>query len=169
MTSVVAVEVEPQPGETRAESRVADRRAEPLLAELRDRLRSGLADPYPALGVVVRLLEVSGDAHGDEGVVLDLEALSVASRKAVAAAGPILLEPLMSFEITCPNEVLSGVLADLKSRAADLESVTGGAVSRVRGSVPLAAVLGYATALRSLTRGLGTVSLSPRGHVPVSA
>ena len=144
-------------------------RADPLLAELRGRLRSGLADPYPALGVVVRLLEVRGDATGDEGLILDLEALSVACRKAVAEAGPILMEPLMGLEITCPPDVLSGVLADLKSRGARLESVTGGELCEVRGAVPLAAVLGYATDLRSLTRGLGTVSLSPRGHVAAGA
>ena len=170
MASVVGVEVEPlSPGE---EARVEisceaqPGRCDALAEGLEQRLRHGLADPYPAMALVLRLVEVAGDAAGDEGVILDLEALSVACRKAVAAAGAQLLEPSMEFEVVCPGDGLSGVLADLKSRVVEINSVTGGDPCEVRGTVALRAVLGYPTQLRSLTRGLGTVSLTPSGYIP---
>ena len=166
----VAVEIEPLAAglPARVESAVAEQsvRVAPLVDELEAMLRSGLARPYPAAETLVRLVEVAGDARGEAGGVLDLEALTVACRKALVEAQPRLMEPLMSFEIACPAATLSGVLADLRSRSAEIEHVEsqpGGCA--VAGAVRLANVLGYATRLRSLTRGLGTLQLTLRGYV----
>jgi elongation factor G len=166
--AAVTVEVEPAWGGAQVESAVRDRaEAIALAGELRSRLRSGLSGPYPAADLLVRLVEVAGDAAGEEGAVLFLEALTVATRKAMAAAGRRLLEPIMAFAVECPADSLSAVLADLRSRRAQIEGVEAGeGLARVRGEVRLEAMLGYATQLRSLTRGLGTVSLRPRRFGP---
>jgi elongation factor G len=175
MSSIVEVEIVPDPGSgtavVLAPTDLGTRQG-PLLDELNARLRTGLADPYPAYDLRILLLDIGGDARGPRREVLDLEALSVACRKALAAAGPVLLEPLMEFAVTTPSDTLSGVLADLKSRSAEIEHVEtapGGQRCDVRGVVPLAAVLGYATELRSLTRGLGTLALTPHGYRRVVA
>jgi elongation factor G len=140
-----------------------------LLAAMGERARSGLADPYPAAGVRLRLLEVDGDADaaGDGGTNLFLEALDVACRKAIAQALTQRLEPVMRFEAFVPVEALAAVLADLNARGARIEELEAGvAQARLRGGVRLEEVLGYATRLRSLTKGLGTVQLSPAGYEP---
>jgi elongation factor G len=169
----VEVEIRPEPGasgiavEDAGEGCPARRSA--LLAALAERARTGLAAPYPAAGVRLRLLTIGGDAEeaGDQGAVLFLEALDVACRKALAVARAVLLEPVMRFEVFAPADTLSGVLADLKARRARLEELAAGVDhARIRGEVKLGEVLGYATRLRSLTRGLGTVQLTPSGYLP---
>ncbi|MEM7198749.1 MAG: translation factor GTPase family protein [Planctomycetota bacterium] len=170
--AVVGVRVTPASGV----ARVANALTQPvpegapvpeLLCELEARLRSGLAGAFPVVDVFVELVAVDGDAAGDAGDVLFLEALAVACRKAMVAAKPRLLEPLMSYVVTTPADQLSGVLADLRSRGAALEAVDSGAApAQVTGKIRLRRVLGYATRLRSLTRGLGNVSLRPCGFAP---
>lgn len=173
MISIVEVALSPRAGigAARVEAERADSgRSEPLLEDLAAWVHAGIAEPYPAIDMVVTLVDVSGEASGHEGAVLDLEALSVARRRAVEAAGPVLLAPLMTFELVCPADALSLILADLRSRGARIESVHGGgSQGEVRGQIPLAPVLGYTTRLRSLSRGLATMTLQPAGHVPVSS
>lgn len=167
----VEIEVMPEPGQAAASIEDAGRgppamRAV-LLAALADRARTGLAEPFAAAGLRLRLLDIAGDAgDGDSATLLFLEALDVACRKAVAAAGATLLEPLVSIEVFAPNDVLSGVIADLKARRARIGEIVAATVgvSRVRGLVALQEMLGYLTRLRSLTRGLGTVQMAPAGY-----
>ena len=102
-------------------------------------------------------------------MVLLLEALLVACRKAVSAANPILLEPRMDFEVECPAASLSAVLADLNGRHAEIRDVQALAEHAfVRGMVRLSAMLGYTTRLRSITRGLATANLQIRDLVLVA-
>ncbi len=165
----VGIEVAPAWGGARVESAVQDRvEAIALLEEVRERLRTGLSAGYPATDLTVRLVAVEGDAGGEQGAVLYLEALSVALRKAVAAAGVVLMEPEMAFAVECPADGLSAVIGDLRSLGAQIEGVeSSGGPAEVRGSVLLRPMLGYATRLRNLSRGLGTISLRPKGFAPV--
>ncbi len=164
--AIATVEIGPATGPARIECWVEDSpEAAALREDLEARLRSGLSAPYPATNLVLRLLAIDCDARAEQAVVLCLESLTVACRKATASAQPRLLEPLMRFELRCPPETLSGVLADLRSRGADLEAVEAGDGGLVRGTVRLDQILGYATRLRSLTRGLGTMTAGPCGFV----
>jgi len=95
-------------------------------------------------------------------------AAHMAFEKALAAAGPVLLEPVMEFEITSPQDLLAGVNADLNGRRARVRSVTAeGGTAVVRGSVPLSEIFGYSTALRSLTQGRASFSVEPRAYEAV--
>jgi elongation factor G len=77
-------------------------------------------------------------------------------RSAAEKGGPVLLEPSMSIEIVVPESYLGEVIGDLNSRRGRVESTEmRGTVQAVQGYVPLAAMFGYSTDLRSLTQGRG--------------
>jgi elongation factor G len=71
-------------------------------------------------------------------------------------AGGLLLQPLMSVEVVVPDENTGTVLGDLQSRGAlILGHETQDGVSTITAECGLTALLGYATQLRSQTRGRG--------------
>jgi len=87
----------------------------------------------------------------------------MALREACKAAGPVLLEPVMSLEIVTPDEAMGEVLGDLNGRRGRVKSmVARERVQIIRADVPLAELFGYATTLRSLTRGRASYSLEPK-------
>ncbi len=133
--------------------------------QLRSLLASGTVLAHPAAGLAVAVLVLTGS--GDAADVLLEQAVTVALGKAVEAAGRVDLEPEVEFEVRCPTEHRSVVLADLLARGAAMRHVSAGQLGALlQGRGRLAAFLGYATRLRSLTQGHGEVQLLPRGLVP---
>ncbi|HWO19479.1 MAG TPA: elongation factor G [Kofleriaceae bacterium] len=79
---------------------------------------------------------------------------------AAAQAGPILLEPVMSLEVTTPDEHLGDVLGDLHARRGKVAGITARpGVQSVACFVPMATMFGYATDLRSRTKGRATYAM----------
>ncbi len=83
-----------------------------------------------------------------------------AMREAIRAANPQLLEPMMHVEVETPSEFQGGVIGDLSSR----RGIIGGSDARgdatvITATVPLAAMFGYATALRSATQGKASFTM----------
>ena len=94
--------------------------------------------------------------------------LAVAAREAFQGAhkkaGDLLLEPLMAFQVTTPEEYFGSIHQDLVRRRAQIENVDLiQDLRKIEGRVPLAEVFGYTTALRSLSQGRAGVSLEPVG------
>ncbi len=91
-------------------------------------------------------------------------AFKVAGAKAFVAAttkaSPILLEPVMSLEVTTPDEYVGDVLGDLHARRGKVAGITARTgVQTVACFVPMATMFGYATDLRSRTRGRATYAM----------
>jgi len=85
---------------------------------------------------------------------------SQAFKEACRAAGPVLLEPIMSVEVVTPEENLGDVMGDLngrRGRVSNLEARAGSQV--IRSHVPLSNMFGYATDLRSRTQGRATFTM----------
>ena len=81
-----------------------------------------------------------------------------------------LLEPIMGLRVEAPEDFLSGVLADLQSRRAEIQSMDlEDGLGRIRATAPLEALFAYSTRLRSLTQGRGDFSMSPKGYAAVPA
>ena len=79
---------------------------------------------------------------------------------AAAKASPILLEPVMSLEVTTPDEYVGDVLGDLHARRGKVAGITARTgVQTVACFVPMATMFGYATDLRSRTRGRATYAM----------
>ncbi len=131
--------------------------------------RGGVGLGFPMTGIVVRLQ--GGKVR--EGASTDAAfgyAAGVALERAVEAAGPQLLEPVMAFEIDVPIEFLQGVNSDLSGRRGSVESLdTGTDRAVIRGTVPLAEIFGYSTTIRSLTQGRGSFSVEPQSYEPAPA
>jgi len=166
------VEVRPAPG--RGDARlVPTRPAGPddlpwgeLAADLEVALAAGLHAPHPALDLDLRVVRLEGTAPLPQGSGLFAQAVLLAARKAVAAAQPRLLEPEVRVEVSCPAGVLASVLRDLRARGIELDGVASGVMGgRASGRAPLARLLGYATRLRSVSKGQAVLSLSPHGFV----
>ena len=143
--------------------------AEEIPAEFRPEVRSGVEDVlttgvlgnYPVVDVRVEVF--AGKAHpADSSDVAFRNAAAMAVREALAAAGPVLLEPIMDLEIIVPDEFIGEVLSDIVGRRGKVVSVDSKADSKiVRAEVPLAEMFGYATSLRSLTRGRASYTMEP--------
>ena len=119
--------------------------------------------------VDAQIVVVGGDSHPQmDSEMAFIQAASQALRKALDEATVELIEPLMSFEIETPAEFSSGIIADLNSRRAELAGVDAeGDLRRVSGTVPLAHMFGYSTAVRSLSQGRAGFSMKPAGFRPV--
>lgn len=129
--------------------------------ELEAAVAAGHAWPMVGVRVVLEALEAEL-ARGADGLVQ--QAAKKALDLAVAAAGRAELEPLVAFEIWCPEDSSAPVLADLGARGAAVTGVAAGQLgARVLGRAPLQRLLGYVTRLRSITRGRGRVVLRPLG------
>ncbi len=134
----------------------------PVVEEgIRDGLSTGVLGNFPL--VDVRVAVVSGQWHPvDSSEIAFRSAASMALREAAQAARPALLEPIMALEIVTPEEHLGDVLGDLNMRRGQVRDVAQRDGTRViEASVPLAELFGYATTLRSLTRGRAGYSMEP--------
>ncbi len=84
----------------------------------------------------------------------------MAFRSGVLKANPVLLEPVMSVEITVPEEYMGDVMGDVNSRRGRIEGMEPrSGVQVIRAKIPLSEMFGYATDLRSRTQGRGTYSM----------
>jgi elongation factor G len=85
---------------------------------------------------------------------------SMAFRKAMEGAHPVLLEPVMTIEIDAPTETVGAVMGDLNARRGRILSVNAhDQVEQITALVPLAELLRYATALNAMTAGRGSYAM----------
>jgi elongation factor G len=121
---------------------------------------SGFLAGYPLVGLVVRLVDARVDDERSTEMAFKAAAAQ-ALRKAIEAASPTLLEPVMDLEVVAPEDFVGDVLGDLNMRGASIQKMKPrpGDVQAVRAYVPLAQMFGYATDLRSGTQGRGTFTM----------
>jgi elongation factor G len=126
---------------------------------VRDGLTSGPLMGYPVVDVEAIIL--GGDFHESFSSELAFKvAATMAFKKAVEQASPLLLEPFMAVEVLVPDEFLGEVLGDMNLRRGRVEGITARkAIQVVRGVVPLSRMFGYSTALRSATQGRATFTM----------
>ena len=86
----------------------------------------------------------------------------MALREAARAAGAVLLEPIMALEVLTPPEYMGDVLNDLSSRRGRIRNMESHeTVQVIHADVPLAALFGYSTAIRSVSKGRASYSMEP--------
>ena len=138
-----------------------------MVASIESSARGGTGLGFPITGVKVTLLEGLVREQGSEETAFS-HAAHLAFEQALEAAGAVILEPIMDFEIVCPSEFLQGVNGDLAGRRAQIRSLnTESDPAVLRGLVPLAEIFGYSTTLRSLSQGRAAFSVEPRSYEPV--
>ncbi len=128
-------------------------------AGIQEALTSGVLAGYPTVDVRVAL--TYGSYHDVDSSEMAFKiAGSMAIKKALRAASPVLLEPVMEVTVTVPDDFLGAVTGDLSSRRGRMEGMDQqGASHVVRALVPLADMFGYSTDLRSRTQGRATYTM----------
>ena len=135
---------------------------------IRQAASEGAVAGYPIVDLQVRL--VDGSYHEVDSTDMAFQiAGAMALRKAVQAAGPVLLEPIMSVDILIPEDFLGAISGDINSRRGRIMGMDiKGRSQVVKANVPLAEMFTYANDLRSLTggRGMYTMRFSHYEQVP---
>ncbi len=120
---------------------------------------NGILAGYPVIDIQVKLLD--GSYHEvDSSEMAFRIAGSMALKKALSQAKPVLLEPTMKVEITVPEEYMGDVIGDFTGRRGRIlgtDIKTG--IHIIRGVAPLSDMFGYATELRSRTQGRGVYNM----------
>jgi elongation factor G len=131
----------------------------PVERGVRDALEKGIIAGYPVTDVKVTLLD--GKYHEVDSAAMDFEiAGSIAVQRAIRQAAPALLEPVMEIDVNVSEEQVGSVVADVGRRRGSVSAMrVRGEMRNIDGEVPLAEARGYATDLRSLTKGRGTFTL----------
>ena len=130
---------------------------------------SGVIASYPMVDLVVELLA----AQWRDGESLDaayLIAASTALREACRKAAPVLLEPVMKTEVVTPEEFMGDVMGDLNARRGRITAMRPKDRAQIIDcEVPLSAMFGYATDLRSKTQGRASYSMQFAHYAPTDA
>jgi elongation factor G len=136
---------------------------------VRECAEGGALAGYPIVDIRVTLLD--GTYHEvDSSEIAFKIAASSALRSACQKAAPVLLEPIMKIEVVMPQEYMGDVINDLTSRRAKVTEMGDRANAKcVRATVPLSAMFGYATAVRSVTQGRALFSIEPSHYERVPA
>jgi elongation factor G len=121
---------------------------------------------FPLLDVEVHVID--GSYHEvDSNEMAFKIASNMAFKSAVLKARPVLLEPIMRVEVVTPNEFTGDVIGDLNSRRGHIVGMnTRATASVVEALVPLAAMFGYATVVRSKTQGRATFTMDFKEYQP---
>jgi len=136
---------------------------------IREAMTRGVLAGYPLVDAKVRLHFGSYHEVDSSGPAFEVAA-SMAFQDAAQQAGVTILEPMMAVEVVCPENYLGDVIGDLNSRRGRiLDLGERGAARVIRSEVPLAAMFGYATDVRSKTQGRATHSMQFSHYAPVPA
>jgi elongation factor G len=126
---------------------------------IQEAMESGILAGYPVVDIRVEL--VDGSYHDvDSSEMAFKVAGSMAFKEAMKRAKPKLLEPVMAVEVVTPEDYLGDVMGDLNGRRGRIEHLEPrGNAQVIKARVPLAAMFGYATDLRSTTQGRATFTM----------
>ena len=143
--------------------------AETLEQGLLDGIMTGVLARYPMTDIEasVSAIEIVDPEISDEIALRGAAVMGF--REAALAADPEFLEPIMKLEITTPPESVGEVLGDLNMRRGTvLDMAQRDDMQVVHARVPMAQMFGYATAIRSLTKGRASYSMEPSDFALVS-
>ncbi len=126
---------------------------------IKDAAARGYLAGYPVVNF--RVILYDGSYHDVDSNDLSFQmAGRIAFRKAMEVAKPTLLEPIMTVEITVPDEFAGTIMGDLNSRRGRIQGMDNkGGNTIVKAEVPMAEMLTYGADLTSMTQGRGSFSM----------
>jgi elongation factor G len=130
---------------------------------------NGVLGGYPVVDLEVDI--VYGSFHEVDSSELAFKMASIFAMKDGFKQGkPILLEPIMKVENVTPEEFQGDICGDLSRRRGSIKSIESrSGLAIIHAEVPLAELFGYATAIRSLSKGRSSYSMEPSHFAPVPA
>jgi elongation factor G len=137
---------------------------------IRDAMQRGVLAGYPLADATVELYDGSYHEVDSSGPAFEIAA-SMAFQDGAKRAGLQLLEPMMTVEIVTPDVNMGDVIGDINSRRGKIHGMNqrGRGTQVIDAEVPLAAMFGYATDLRSKTQGRATYTMQFSHYEPTPA
>ena len=133
----------------------------PIIDGIEEAIKGGVYAGYQVIDIKVQI--VDGTFHEVDSSELAFKMAGIfALKDAFKKAGPILLEPVMKVEVATPDEYQGDLLGDISRRRGhivNIEAKLGQTI--LNAQVPLAEMFGYATAIRSLSKGRASYSMEP--------
>jgi elongation factor G len=125
-----------------------------------DTMKEGVIAGYPIVDFKVTLFDGSYHTVDSSEMAFKI-AGSMALKKAIQDAKPVLLEPIMKVEVISPDDTLGAIIGDLNSKRGRVQGVEpqAGGNQKVTSLVPMSEMLTYANQLHSLTSGRGLYSM----------
>ena len=133
-------------------------------------MKNGVLAGYPVEKLKVTVID--GSFHPVDSDQLSFELCAIqAFKKGSEKAGPVLMEPIMKIEVVTPEESMGDVISDLNKRRGQVEGMeTSRSGARVvKAQAPLAEMFGYVTALRTITSGRATSTMTFSHYSEVSS
>lgn len=127
---------------------------------IEEQMKNGVLAGYPLVDLKVAL--TFGSYHDvDSNEMAFKIAASMGLKKAVMAASPVLLEPVMHVEVITPEDYMGDIVGDLNRRRGTIQSMdeAPGGAKEIKAEVPLSEMFGYATAMRSMSQGRASYSM----------
>ncbi len=126
---------------------------------IKETLENGIIAGYPVNDIRVILRD--GSYHEvDSSEIAFKIAASIAIKEAIKQAEPQILEPLMSIEVTTPEEFMGDIIGNLASKRAKIEKLEKrGKMQVIKALSPLSEMFGFATDLRSMSQGRATYTM----------
>jgi len=136
-------------------------------AGIRESMETGGPAGFPIVDLKATL--VDGSYHDVDSSEMAFKiAGSLALKAALQKGRPTILEPIMSVEVTTPEDFMGDVIGDLNSRRGQINGMEERAGAQVvRATVPLASMFGYVTDLRSMTQGRAVSSMEFAHYAPL--
>ncbi len=140
---------------------------QPTLEGIREAANNGPVCGYPVVDFKVTLFD--GSSHDVDSSEMSFKMAGIyAFRDAMEKASPQLLEPMMKVEVETPDEYQGDIMGDLNRRRGQIQNVSGKtAFVSISAMVPLQEMFGYATIVRSLSKGRASYSMEPESFEPV--
>jgi elongation factor G len=127
---------------------------------IKEATMNGVLNGYPVMDVGVMV--VGGSFREGESSAQGYKiAAATAFRDGCSGADPVMLEPIMMVDIITPGEFMGDVIGDINARKGEIQSVNPkGTITEIKAKVPLKAMFGYSTDLRSSTQGRAVFSMN---------
>lgn len=130
---------------------------------------NGTVAGYPVIDFKARIIE--GTYHEVDSSEMAFKMAGIfAFKEAMKKANPVLLEPIMKVEVATPEEYQGDVMGDLNRRRGQIQNMdTKNGLALIHAFVPLETMFGYATQVRSLTKGRASYTMEPSHFEQVPA
>ncbi|KKU95892.1 MAG: Elongation factor G [Candidatus Gottesmanbacteria bacterium GW2011_GWA1_48_13] len=139
----------------------------PIEKGVKEAMENGVVAGYPMVDMAVELYD--GTFHEvDSSEIAFKIAGSMAFQNGAKQAQPTILEPIMKVEVTTPDEFMGDIIGDLGAKRAQIQNThKRGFVTVIVALVPLAELSGYATTIRSMSKGRATYYMEPSHYEEV--
>jgi elongation factor G len=139
----------------------------PIDAGIRESMLTGGQAGFPVVDLKATVLD--GSYHEVDSSEMAFKiAGSLALKEAIRRGKSVILEPVMAVEVTTPDDFMGDVIGDLNSRRGQIQGMEERSGAQVvRATVPLSAMFGYSTDLRSATQGRATYSMQFDHYAPL--